>query len=37
MDWDAIHLNDYEELVLKVVGAEAKVDLQPSFYMQETG
>ena len=36
MDQDATHLDDYEELVVKVVRAEAKTGLRPSFYVQET-
>ena len=36
MDQDAIHLDDYEELVVKAVSAEAKVGPWPSSYVQET-
>ena len=36
MNQDAIHLDDNEELVANVVRAEAKVGLQPSFYVRET-
>ena len=36
MDQDTTHLDDYEELIAKVVRAEAKAGLQPSFYMRET-
>ena len=35
MDQDATHLDDYEELVVKAVRAEAKAGLQPSFFMRE--
>ena len=35
IDQDAIHLNNYEELVAKMVRFEAKAGLQPSFYMRE--
>ena len=35
IDQDATHLDNYEELVLKAVRAEAKAGLQPSFYVQE--
>ena len=35
MDQDAIHLDDYEELVAKAVRAEAKAGLRPSLYVQE--
>ena len=33
IDQDASHLDDYKELVAKAVKAEAKVGLQPSFYV----
>ena len=33
---DATHLDNYEELVAKVVRAEIKAGLQPSFYLRET-
>ena len=33
---DATYLDDYEELVAKVVSVKAKTGLQPSFYMRET-
>ena len=36
MDQDAIYLDNYEELITKAVRAEAKADLQPSFYVWET-
>ena len=36
MNQDVTHLNNYEELVVKSVRAEAMAGLQPSFYMQET-
>ena len=36
IDQDAIHLDDYEELIAKVVRAEVKASLQPSSYVQET-
>ena len=36
IDQDAIHLDDYEELVAKAVRAEAKAGLRPSSYLQET-
>ena len=36
MDQDASHLDDYEELVVKAVRAEAKAGLRPSFYIKET-
>ena len=36
IDQDASHLDDYEELVAKVVRVEAKAGLQPSFYIRET-
>ena len=36
MDEDASHLDDYEELIAKAVGSEAKVGLQPSSYIRET-
>ena len=35
MDQDATHLDDYEELVLKAVRAEAKAGLRMSSYVQE--
>ena len=36
MDRDAIHLDDYEELVAKAVRAKAKAGLRSSFYVRET-
>ena len=36
MDQDVSHLDDYEELVAKAVGAKAKAGLQPNFYVQKT-
>ena len=36
MHQDASHLDDYEELVAKVVKAEVKAGLWPSFYVRET-
>ena len=33
MDQDATHLDDYEELVAKVVRTEAKAGLRPSSYV----
>ena len=33
---NATHLDDYKELVAKVVKAKAKAGLQPSFYIQKT-
>ena len=36
MDQDPTHLDDYEELVLKAVRAEAKAGLQPSSYVRKT-
>ena len=33
MNYDTTHLEDYEELIAKVVRAEAKTGLQPSFYI----
>ena len=36
IDQDAIHLDDYEELVTKGVRAEAKAGLRPSSYVRET-
>ena len=36
MDQDATYLNDYDELIAKAIRAEAKVSLQPSFYVRET-
>ena len=36
MDQDATHLDNHEELVAKVVRAEAKARLQPSSYVGET-
>ena len=36
MDQNASHLDDYKELVAKVVRAEANAGLQPSSYIQET-
>ena len=35
IDQDATHLDDYEELVLKAVRAEAKAGLRPSSYVRE--
>ena len=35
MDQDATHMDNYEELVLKAVRAEAKAGLRPSSYMRE--
>ena len=35
IDQNAIHLDDYKELVAKAVRAEAKTRLQPSFYMRK--
>ena len=35
IDQDATYLDDYKELVAKVVRAEAKAGLRPSFYVQE--
>ena len=35
MDQNATHLDNYEELVVKTVRAEAKTGLQPSFYMRK--
>ena len=35
MDQDATYLDNYEELVAKAVGAEAKVSLWPSSYVQK--
>ena len=34
MNQDATHLDNYEELVVKVVRAEAKAGLRPSFYVR---
>ena len=36
MDKNAIHLDNYEELVMKAVRAKAKAGLQPSSYVRET-
>ena len=36
MDQDAIHLDNYEELVIKATRAEAKAGLRLSFYVRET-
>ena len=36
MDQDATHLNNYKKLIAKIVKAEVKVGLQPSFYIWET-
>ena len=36
IDQDATHLDNYEELIAKMVRAKAKAGLQPSSYMQET-
>ena len=36
MHQNATHLDDYEELVVKAVRAEAKAGLQPSSYIWET-
>ena len=36
MEWDASHLDDYEELIANVVRAKDKAGLQPSSYVQET-
>ena len=36
IDQDAIHLDNYEELIVKAVRVEAKADLRPSFYVRET-
>ena len=36
MDQDAIHLDDYKELVAKAMRAEAKAGLRPSSYVWET-
>ena len=36
IDQDATHLDNYEELVLKAVRAEAKAGLRPSSYVRET-
>ena len=36
MDQDATHLDDYEELVAKVVRAKAKPGILPSFYVWKT-
>ena len=36
MDQNTSHLDNYEELVAKLVRAEAKAGLQPSSYIQET-
>ena len=36
IDQDAIHLDNYEELVAKTIRAEAKAGLQPSSYVQKT-
>ena len=36
IDKDATYLDDYEELVVKVVRDKAKAGLQPSFYVRET-
>ena len=35
IDQDATHLNNYEELVAKMVRANVKAGLQPSSYMWE--
>ena len=35
IDQDTTHLDNYEELVAKAVGAKVKVGLRPSSYMQE--
>ena len=35
IDQDTTHLDDYKELVLKAVKAEAKAGLRPSFYVRE--
>ena len=36
MDQDATHLNNYKELVVKLVRAKANAGLQSSFYVRET-
>ena len=36
MDQDTTHLDNYKELIAKTIRAKAKMDLQPSFYMQKT-
>ena len=36
IDQDATYLNDYEELIAKEVGTEAKAGLRPSSYIRET-
>ena len=36
IDQDVSHLDNYEELIAKAVRADAKVSLQPSFYIRET-
>ena len=36
IDQDATHLDDYKELVTKIVRAEAKAGLQPSSYVRKT-
>lgn len=33
---DITHLNNYEELVVKALRANAKAGLRPSFYVKET-
>ena len=35
MDQDTFYLDNYEELVVKVVRAKAKAGLRPSFYVRE--
>ena len=36
MDQNTTHLDDYEGLIAKVVRAEAKAGLWPSFYVRDT-
>ena len=36
IDQDATYLENYEELVAKVIRAKAKVGLRPSFYVRKT-
>ena len=36
IDQDTTHLDDYEELIVKVVRAEAKASLWPSSFMWKT-
>ena len=36
IDQDAIHLDNYKELIAKAVRVEIKAGLQPSFYVRET-